>query len=281
MGLFHNHLAKAPLIQNNRPKESMTTIVSIANEKGGVAKTTTTISLGAALVEAGLSVLLVDLDAQANLSLALNSNHKGQASIANVLLESVPARDAVHETGIPNLDLISSSSETGLVERFLPLRQDYERTLEKAFSAAQWTYDFIIMDCPPFLGTVTSNALMATDLLIVPTQAEFFSINALRDMLSLIRRVRAQGNTRMTYRLLLTMVDRRNRIHRTLSEQLRVTFGNGVLETVIETDTKLRESPIAGMPIIYHAPKSRSALQYRALAQEILVYVKETTTQPA
>ena len=259
----------------------MTIFVSIANEKGGVAKTTTTISLGAALVEAGLSVLLVDLDAQANLSLALNANHKGQAGIANVLLESAPARDVVRETGIPHLDLISSSADTGLAERFLPSRQDYEITLRNAFSNAQWSYDFVIMDCPPFLGAVTGNALMASDLLLIPTQAEFFSINALRNMLSLIRRVRAQGNDQMTYRLLLTMYDRRNRIHRTLSEQLRATFGNGVLETVIETDTKLRESPIAGLPIIYHAPKSRSALQYRALAQEILVYVKETTTQPA
>jgi chromosome partitioning protein len=152
--------------------------------------------------------------------------------------------------------------------------------LAKALQDANLQFDYIILDCPPFLGAVTLNALMASDLLLMPTQAEFFSINALRNMMGLVRRIRSQGNARLTYRLLITMFDRRNRIHRTLSEQLRATFGVGVLDTVIETDTKLRESPIAGLPIIFHAPKSRASMQYRALAQEILTYVKETTAQP-
>jgi len=259
----------------------MTYIISVANEKGGVAKTTTSISLGAALVETGLEVLLIDLDGQANLSLAFASdNNKAQPTIANVLLESAPAREAIRETGIPRLDFLPSSAEVSLAERFLPMRQGYEMVLQKALQGENWGYDFIIMDCPPFLGAVSYNAIVASHLLIMPTQAEFFSINALRNMMGLIRRVRSQANAQLTYRLLLTMYDRRNRIHRTLSEQLRTTFGNGVLDTVIETDTKLRESPIAGLPIIYHAPKRRSAQQYRALAQEILTYVKETTTQP-
>jgi chromosome partitioning protein len=260
----------------------MTYIISVANEKGGVAKTTTAISLGAALVETGLEVALVDLDGQANMTLALGQESgKTQASIVNVLLESVPAHTVVRETGIPRLDLIPSSSEMSLAERFLPIRQNYETILVKALREENWAYDYIILDCPPFLGAVCYNALMSSDLLIMPTQAEFFSINALRNMMGLVRRVRAQGNPRLTYRLLLTMYDRRNRIHRTLSEQMRTTFGSGVLDTIIETDTKLRESSVAGLPIIYHSPKSRSALQYRALAQEVLMYVKETTTQPA
>jgi chromosome partitioning protein len=259
----------------------MTYIISVANEKGGVAKTTTTISLGAALVETGLEVLLVDLDGQANLSLAFScENHKSQPSMANVLLESASIKDAIRETGIPKLDILPSSSEMSLVERFLPMRQGYESVLTNALRDETWGYDYIIMDCPPFLGAVTYNAIIASHLLIMPTQAEFFSINALRNMMGLVRRVRSQANPQLTYRLLLTMFDRRNRVHRTLTEQLRTTFGNGVLDTIIETDTKLRESPIAGLPIIYHAPKSRSALQYRALAQEILTYVKETNSQP-
>jgi chromosome partitioning protein len=260
----------------------MTYIIAVANEKGGVAKTTTSISMGAAMVETGLEVLLVDLDAQANLSLALGvENVKAQQSISNLLLESAPARSVIRETGIPRLDLIASSTETGLAERFLPARKGYEMILAKTFRDDSWPYDYIIMDCPPFMGAVTQNAIMAADLLIMPTQAEFFSINALRNMMSSVRKVRAQGNPRLTYRLLLTMFDRRNRIHRTLNEQLRATFGGGVFDTVIETDTKLRESPIAGLPIIYHSPKSRSALQYRALTQEIVTYVKETNSQPA
>ncbi len=259
----------------------MAYIIAVANEKGGVAKTTTTISLGAALVESGLEVLLVDLDGQANLSLGLGiENSKARLTIVNVLLESVPAAQTVVKTGIPKLDVIPSSSELTLAERFLPIRQGYETILAKSLRDAPWQYDYILLDCPPFLGAVTYNALMAADLLIMPTQAEFFSINALRNMMALVRRARSQGNPHLTYRLLLTIFDRRNRIHRTLSEQLRATFGNGVLDTVIETDTKLRESPIAGMPIIYQFPKSRSALQYRALSQEILTYAKETTAQP-
>jgi chromosome partitioning protein len=165
-----------------------------------------------------------------------------------------------------------------LAERFLPIRGSYEQILRTALRSASWSYDFILLDCPPFLGATTINALTASDMLVMPTQAEFFSINALRNMMSMVRRVRAQGNPQLTYRLLLTMFDRRNRIHRTLSEQLRTTFGNGVLDTIIETDTRIRESAIAGMPIIFHSPKTRSANQYRALAQEMLAHVKEATT---
>ena len=260
----------------------MTTIISVANEKGGVAKTTTTVSLAAAMVETGLEVLVVDLDAQANLSLSLGyEGSKSQPSIGNILLESAPARESVRETGILRLDLIPATSEMVLIERFLPNRQNYETVLSNALRDTGLDYDFILLDCAPFLGAVTFNALMASDLLIIPTQAEYFSINALRNMMNLVRRVRAQGNAQLTYRLLLTMFDRRNRIHRTLSEQMRSTFGNGVMDTVVEVDTKLRESSIAGMPIIFNAPKSRSALQYRALAQEILAYVKETNSQPS
>jgi chromosome partitioning protein len=261
----------------------MTYILSVANEKGGVAKTTTSISLGAALVENGSEILLLDLDPQANLTLALGIETAAvKHTVTKVLLESLPPVEAVIKTSIPKLDVIASSTEMSLAERYLPTRAGYEQILAKALRDSAWSYDFIIIDCPPFLGATTINALTASDLLIMPTQAEFFSINALRNMMSAVRRVRAQGNPQLTYRLLLTMFDRRNRIHRTLSEQLRTTFGNGVLETVIETDTRLRESSIAGMPIIFHSPKTRSALQYRALAQEILAYVKETSpTQQA
>lgn len=260
----------------------MAYILSIANEKGGVAKTTTTISLGAALVESGYKVLLIDLDAQANLTLALGLDAaKIKHSLVNILLESYPAAQAVQETGIPGLDLLPSTSEMGLVERFLPIRSNYELTLRKAVAVAGWNYDYILLDCPPFLGAITTNALTASNMLLMPTQAEFFSINALRNMMTLVRKVRSQGNPDLVYRLLLTMYDRRNRIHRTLSEQLRGTFGSGVLETIIEIDTRLRESSVAGLPIIFHSPKSRASLQYRALAQEILVYVKEAVQQPA
>jgi chromosome partitioning protein len=265
------------VIPPKKLEADMTYIISIANEKGGVAKTTTALSLSAALVETGLEVLMIDLDAQSNLTLSLGlETSQIQHTVTNILLESIPATNAVTKTGFPRLDIIASNAEMGMAERFLPIRSGYMQILRTALRDTDWTYDYILIDCPPFLGATTINALTASDMLIMPTQAEFFSINALRNMMSMVKRVRAQGNAQLTYRLLLTMYDRRNRIHRTLSEQLRSTFGNGVLETIIETDTRLRESAIAGVPIIYHSPKTRAALQYRALAQEILTYVKET-----
>jgi chromosome partitioning protein len=262
----------------------MTYTIAIANEKGGVAKTTTTISLGAALAENENKVLLIDLDAQANLSLAMGIEpSKANRTIANVLLESAPIASCIHETAVPGLDIIPSNSEMGMAERFLPIKLNFEQTIRKAFLTGSplIDYQYVLMDCPPFLGAVTTNALVASDLLLIPTQAEYFSIYSLRNLMAMVRRIRSQYNPQLTYRLLLTMYDRRNRTHRTLCEQLRSSFNSGVLETVINTDTKLRESPIAGLPITNHAPKSRAALEYRALSQEILQYVKETTLQPA
>jgi chromosome partitioning protein len=256
--------------------------ICIVNEKGGVAKTTTATSIGSILAEQGYRTMLVDLDPQANLTLAFGwepaNIHKTSAGI---LLEGLSIQEVVKNTNHLNLDLLPSNSQMGLVERLLPSRSHYELGLHQALKDFSAHYDFIIFDCPPFLGAVTLNALVVSNLLLIPTQAEFFSIYALKNLMGLIKRVRYQHNPEITYRLLLTMYDRRNRTHREMSEQLKRSFQTGVMDTVIEIDTKLRESPISGLPIIYHAPKTRASLQYRALAQEISDYVKETTLQQA
>ena len=260
----------------------MAYVIALANEKGGVAKTTTAVSLGASLADIGQKVLLIDLDPQANLSLALGAEpEKVQLTMLKIFTNSASLSSVITETNVKNLDLVPSNIEMGMLERFLPTRSGYETVIRRAITNKISDYQYLIFDCPPFLGSVTLNALVASNLLLVPTQAEYFSIYALRNLMNLLRRIRTQYNPKLTYRLILTMYDRRNRIHRSMYEQLQTTFGNGLFSTIIETDTKLRESPIAGMPIIYHAPKSRSAIQYRALAQEILQYVKETTAQPA
>jgi chromosome partitioning protein len=260
----------------------MTFVIAIANEKGGVAKTTTTLSLGAALSENGARVLMIDLDTQANLSLATGMDtEKSDGSISKILLDNQPITGVIRETSYPNLWLVSSSPEMGMAERYLPARSAYEQTLVKAIKEVPSEFQYILLDCPPFLGAVTTNAMVAADLLLIPTQAEFFSVFALKNLMSMVKRIRAQYNPLLTYRLLLTMVDRRNKIHRILSEQLRNNFGSGVLETVIETDTKLRECIINGTPIIYYAPKTRATIQYRSLAQEIMKYAQEAILQPA
>lgn len=254
----------------------MTNVISIANEKGGVAKTTTTLSLGGALVEAGCRVLVIDLDPQANLSLALGVQPGEKCiSVVNLMLSDLPLTEGIQTTEIENLSLLPSNHEVGLAERLLPSRSGFEFLLKDMLSKLNGNYDYILIDCPPFLGAITQNALIASDFLILPTQAEYFSVYALRNMMSLIRQVRSKGNSKLRYRLLITMFDKRNGIHRTLADHLRATFNNGVLDSVIEVDTKLRESPIVGRPIVYHASKSRSALQYRFLAQEIIRYVQE------
>ncbi|MBN1667441.1 MAG: ParA family protein [Anaerolineales bacterium] len=260
----------------------MTRIIAIANEKGGVAKTTTAVSLGGALVELGQDVLLVDLDAQANLSLSLGiPPHKIRHSIADVLLNTATPLSVSRETSIPGLDLIPSNAEMAMAERFLPIRQNYKHLLRRALGSIH-IYDTIILDCPPSIGAVTLNALVAADLLIIPTQAEYFSAYALRSMMTTIRNVRSEENPTLVYRVLITMMDRRIGSHKSLSRQLRNTFDQAVFETVIQVDSKLRESTIAGLPITQYLPQSRGAQQYRALAQELTQYVKaEKVTQPA
>jgi chromosome partitioning protein len=257
----------------------MTYIIAIANEKGGVAKTTTAVSLGGALVEMEQDVLLVDLDPQANLSLALGfPPHKIRHSIAEVLLNSAAPLSISKETSIPGLDVLPSNAEMGMAERFLPIRQNYQHILRNSLRGIE-LYDTIILDCPPSMGAITQNAFIAADLLIVPTQAEYLSAYALRHVMSTIRSVRQADNPNLMYRILITMLDIRIGSHKALSVQLHDTFGKAIFDTVIQVDSKLRESTIAGLPITHYVPRSRSALQYRALAQELTKNVKKETIE--
>ena len=257
--------------------------IAVSNEKGGVAKTTTALSLGAALAELGNRVLMIDLDAQANLTLAVGFE-PGEAdkTSSDVMLDNLPLLTVRRKTEIENLDLIASSSRIETSEQFLPVRTNYTTILQRAIrSTPNMPYDYIVLDCPPALGAITRNALAAADLLIIPTQAEYFSAYALRNMMGLIRRTREVDNPNLAYRILVTMLDRRNRTHRNIHEQLRSTFGAGVLNTVIELDTKLRESPIAGLPITHYKSAARGSTQYRILAQELMEYAKETENKQA
>ena len=261
----------------------MTKIIAVSNEKGGVAKTTTTISLGGALVDLGYKVLLIDLDAQANLTLALGLE-PGESEItsSNIMLDNAPLLNARRKTVIQNLDLIPSSSRIETSEQFLPVRTNYTTILQRAIAnATDLPYDYILFDCPPALGAITQNALTAANLLLIPTQAEYFSAYALRNMMTLVRRIREEDNPNLAYRILVTMLDNRNRTHRNIHDQLRSTFGEGVFNTAIEIDTKLRESSIAGLPISHYKPSSRGTTQYHVLAQELIEYVKETENRQA
>jgi chromosome partitioning protein len=256
-------------------------VIAVSNQKGGVAKTTTCVSLGAALVERGHEVLAVDLDPQANLTLALGVAPASlRRTVVDVLLGNHSPVSVSRETDLPGLDLLPSNQGMQLAEKFLHVRENYEHLLQRALDGTRH-YDVVLCDCPPALGSITLNALSAADLLIIPTQCEYLSAYGLNEMLELVRNLRERANPRLSYRILITLFDRRNRIHNTIREQLQQAFGNAVLTTIIEIDTKLRECPVMGLPITRYAPHSRAALQYRALAEELLQYAEQKAAAPA
>jgi len=259
----------------------MTRIIAIASEKGGVAKTTTANSLGGALVEMGQEVLMVDMDPQASLTLSLGiAPHKVHRSISDVLINLVPPVSVSRETSIPGLDLLPSNFDMEIAERILPIRKNYKQILKETLQDVL-SYDTIILDCPPSLGAVTINALVAADMLIIPTHPEYLSVYSLRNVLSVVRSIRAKENPSLNYRILLTMVDQRIGSHKTLINQLRATFNNAIFETEIQVDTRLRDSTIAGLPVTHFAKSTRSAEQYRALAQELPQYVRSEEVEQA
>jgi chromosome partitioning protein len=259
----------------------MSYIIAIANEKGGVGKTTTALSLGAALVEAPSRVLLVDIDPQANLTLSLGVKpYQLQHTIADVLMGGQNISRIIMRTNVRDLDLAPANEEMRLAEQFLRIRENFDRLLRDALEEIA-AYDFIIIDCPPAVGSLTHSALTAAQLYLLPTQCEYFSAHALRSSLNLIRSMRETTNPFLRYKLLLTMLDTENQIHRSLEQQIRKAFGNAVLNTVIEVDNHLRESLLYAQPITTFAPQCQSALQYRQLAQELMQYARETQERPA
>jgi chromosome partitioning protein len=261
----------------------MSYTIAISNEKGGVAKTTTALNLGAALAENGQKVLLIDMDPQANLTLALGFEPgKIERTSADILLNSASLLDSSQETNYTNLYLVPASNKLEYAEQTLPVQLDYTLRLRNAIESVNpLPYQIILIDCPPSLGAITINAITAANLLIIPTQAEYFSAYALRNMMTTIRQVRNDNNPNLAYRILVTILDQRNRTHRDIHSQLERAFGIGLFKTAIEIDTKLRESPILGLPITQYKSTSRGALQYRNLAEELIVYVQQTNPETA
>jgi chromosome partitioning protein len=252
-------------------------IMAVCHQKGGVGKTTTVLSLGACFAERGIRTLVIDLDPQANLTNNLIPEpHPSPFSISEVLAgEASPIRAAM-ESGVPGLDLLPSNASMLDLGRRLYQLPDYEFLLDRVLQEHGLAeYALILIDCPPSIGPLTTNALTAADLLILPTQCEYYSIQALKDMLELVSTTRGRSNPRLTYRILVTMFDGRGKFHAIMLDQLRECFGDGLLNTVIGFDTKLREAQAAGLPITAHAPHSRGAGQYRLLAEELLPYVEK------
>jgi chromosome partitioning protein len=252
----------------------MARFIAIGNQKGGVAKTTTCLSLGACLAEKGKSTLLVDLDPQANLTLSLGYKPETlRRTISDAILNNATLISVSRETEIMGLDILPANPYLAAVDKVLYRCKSYETLLKRAAAGLDETlYDYVLIDCAPSFGPLTLNALTVADVVIIPTQAEYYAARSLQNMFELIKLVRQKTNARLRYRILITMYDRRNGICARILEQMKSRFPGILFETVIEVDTKLRESPIAGMPITLYRPGTRGAQQYRALAEELLSY---------
>ena len=251
-------------------------VISVCHQKGGVAKTTTVSALGAALAEQGYSTLLVDLDPSANLTAGLGfSPRKVKKSAADILLGNTDLKNLNQATDIPGLDIIPSGPDMAAASQVFSVRPQHESIIKRSIGQHDLDYEFIIFDCPPAMAALTTAALTAADLALIPTQCEYFAIQAINTIFSYISKVRQEFNPGLSYKLLITMFDRRGKLHTQLYEKLTVHYGDAILKTVIGFDSKLRASQIAGQPITQFAPKTRASLQYQNLAKEIYTYVQE------
>lgn len=246
-------------------------IIAIANQKGGVGKTTTSINLAASFAAMKRRVLLIDLDAQGNATVGSGIYEDAiKHTLDQVLCEQVSLEDA-RVTTSAGVDLLPSNSELIVAEMQLLQAPNREQRLKKILEPIKDSYDYILIDCPPSLSVLTVNALVASDSVLVPVQCEYFALEGLRGLLSTLEQIRTTINPRLQIEgLLRTMYDGRNRLTMDVSAQLLEHFPDRVYRTVIPRNVRLAEAPSHGAPVLQYDEKSQGAIAYLALAGEIL-----------
>ena len=249
---------------------TMGTVYAIANQKGGVGKTTTAVNVGACIAEAGYRTLLVDVDPQANATVGLGFPRTQAPGLYEVLTGSRTAGDAVVETTIAGLGLLPAGAGLAGANVELPRLEGFEDHLRESLEPIRGDFQYILLDCPPSLGPLTVCALVAADRVIVPVQTEYFALEGLAGLLETLELVRRELNPGLTVAgMLLTMHDSRTRLGRDVEREVREHFRELVFQTVIPRNVRVGEAPSYGLPVTHHDPHSTGAEAYFELAKEV------------
>ena len=255
----------------------MSRVIAIANQKGGVGKTTTAVNLSACLADLGKRVLLIDVDPQGNATSGLGLDRRRlKASVYDVLLDELPLREAVVNTRVRGLQVVPATIDLAGAEIELVPRIGRESRLKQALDPVRDQYDFVLMDCPPSLGLLTINALTAADSILIPIQCEYYALEGLTQLMDTFRLVREALNPNLEVEgVVLTMFDGRTNLSIQVVEEVKRYFKGQVYRSIITRNVRLSEAPSHGLPITLYDPRSKGAEAYMELAREVIERVEE------